>query len=265
MFKKPFRIDLLKNNLFVQNSPKIQNWFETWFNSPYYHILYINRDNQEAQEFITRLLSVLNPPEKATILDLACGKGRHAIFLHKLGYEVTGTDLSESSIKWANQFKAPGLNFLVKDMRQPIENQKFNCIFNLFTSFGYFNDSIDNLKVLRAANLMLKKNGCLVIDFLNVHFIKKHLIEKETIKREWIVFHISREIKDGMIHKTIKFNDKNKSYEFTELVQALDLEDFNVLLNESDLFIYKTFGNYNMQPFDPELSDRLILICKKKT
>ena len=248
----------------MQNEPKIQNWFETWFNSPYYHILYINRDNREAQEFITKLLSVLNPPKRAAILDLACGKGRHAIFLHKLGYDVTGTDLSESSIKWANQFKAPGLNFLVKDMRQPIENQKFNCIFNLFTSFGYFDDSADNLKVLQAANQMLYNKGCLVIDFLNVHFIKKHLIAEETIKREDIIFHISREIKDGMIHKTINFDDEDKSYEFIEYVQALYLEDFKVLLDDSDLFIYKTFGNYNMQPFDPEKSDRLILICKKK-
>ena len=249
----------------MQNSSKIQNWFETWFNSPYYHILYINRDIKEAQEFLTKLLSVLNPPEKAKILDLACGKGRHAVFLHKLGYDVTGTDLSESSINWANQFRVPGLKFLVKDMRQPIENHKFNCIFNLFTSFGYFNDRVDNLKVLKSANQMLDKNGCLVIDFLNVHFIKKHLIAEEKIEREGIIFHIEREIKDGLIHKTIKFNDNRKSYEFIEYVQALDLEDFNLLLDESGLFIFKTYGNYSMQPFNPEESDRLILICKKKT
>ena len=249
----------------MQNSSKIQNWFETWFNSPYYHILYINRDIKEAQEFLTKLLSVLNPPEKAKILDLACGKGRHAVFLHKLGYDVTGTDLSVSSINWANQFRVPGLKFLVKDMRQPIENHKFNCIFNLFTSFGYFNDRVDNLKVLKSANQMLDKNGCLVIDFLNVHFIKKHLIAEEKIEREGIIFHIEREIKDGLIHKTIKFNDNRKSYEFIEYVQALDLEDFNLLLDESGLFIFKTYGNYSMQPFNPEESDRLILICKKKT
>ncbi len=248
----------------MQNLPKIQNWFETWFNSPYYHILYINRNNREAQEFLIKLLSILNPPEKAKILDLACGKGRHAIFLHKLGYDVTGTDLSESSINWANQFKAPGLKFMVKDMRQPIANIHFNCIFNLFTSFGYFNDSADNLKVLKAANQMLEKNGCLVIDFLNVHFIKKHLIAEERVKRNGIDFHINRKIKDGIIHKKIRFNDKNKPYEFIEYVQALYLEDFKELLDESDLFIHKIFGNYKMQSFDPEKSDRLILICKKK-
>ena len=97
-----------------------------------------------------------------------------------------------------------------------------------------------------------------------LHFIKKHIIAEEKINREGLVFHINREIKNGMIHKTIKLNDKNKSYEFIEYVQALDLEDFKVLLDESDLFIYKTFGSYSMQAFDPEKSDRLILICKKK-
>lgn len=265
MFKKSFSYRFAQNfNLFMQNGPKIQNWFKTWFNSPYYHILYMNRDNKEAQEFITKLLAVLKPLENARILDLACGKGRHSIFLHKLGYDVTGTDLSVSSISWANQFKAPGLNFLVQDMRHPIENHKFDYIFNLFTSFGYFNDRNDNLKVLNAANQMLDKNGCLIIDFLNVHFIKKHLIAEEKVKREGIDFNIRREVKDGMIHKTINFQDRGKSFEFIEYVQALDLEDFKILLDESDLYTHRIYGNYKMQPFDSEKSDRLILICKKK-
>lgn len=248
----------------MKNEPKIQNWFETWFNSPYYHILYKNRDHEEAERFISNLLAVLKPSTKAKILDLACGKGRHALFLHKLGYDVVGTDLSESSIKWAKQFEAERLKFFVNDMRQTIKSSKFDCIFNLFTSFGYFYNSDDNLKVLIAANQMLKKNGCLVIDFLNVHYIKQHLISKETIEREGIVFHISREINNGMIVKTIKFNDHNKSYKFMESVQAFTVEDFEFLLSKSGLFIHKIYGNYNMEDFNIEDSDRLILICKHK-
>jgi SAM-dependent methyltransferase len=248
----------------MQNEAKIQNWFETWFNSPYYHILYKNRDNKEAQLFLTNLLAELNPPKKATILDLACGKGRHAIFLHKLGYDVTGTDLSESSIQWARQFEEGGLKFLVKDMRNPIENVKFNCIFNLFTSFGYFDNSKDNIKVLRAAHQMLEPNGCLVIDFLNVHYVKKHFVSEEVIKRNGITFHIHRKFKADQIQKQIRFTDKNIIYEFTEYVQALELDDFKDLLDQTDMYIYKAFGNYKMDAYDPDNADRLILICKKR-
>jgi SAM-dependent methyltransferase len=248
----------------MQNRAKIQNWFETWFNSPYYHVLYKNRDNTEAKVFLTNLLSVLHPPKNAAILDLACGKGRHAIFLHKLGYNVTGADLSESSIRWASQFEEDGLKFLVKDMRSPVENVKFNCIFNLFTSFGYFNNTQDNIKVLCAANQMLEPNGCLVIDFLNVHFVKKHFISEEIIERNGITFHINREFKADQIQKQIRFTDKNMSYEFTEYVQALELDDFKDLLDQANMYVYKAYGNYQMEAYDPDKSDRLILICKNK-
>jgi SAM-dependent methyltransferase len=248
----------------MKNGTKIQNWFETWFNSPYYHVLYKNRDYTEARVFLTNLLTEINPKKNASILDLACGKGRHAIFLHKLGYNVTGTDLSKSSIQWAGQFEEPGLKFMVKDMRAPIENVKFNCIFNLFTSFGYFDNSKDNIKVLRAANQMLETNGCLVIDFLNVHYVRNHFVSEETIDRNGLIFHINREFKDDQIQKTIRFTDKDKSYEFTEYVQALDLGNFKDLLAQADMYIYKTFGNYQMETYNPDTSDRLILICKKK-
>lgn len=249
----------------MQNGAKIQNWFETWFNSPYYHLLYQHRDDREAQKFLNNLLAVLKPPQKAAILDLACGKGRHAVFLHKQGFNVMGTDLSKSSINWAKQFENTGLKFLVNDMRVPLKNKKFNCIFNLFTSFGYFDKRKDNLKVLSAANQLLEQNGCLVIDFLNVIFVKKNIIKEEQIDRNGLVFHINRKIEDGQIQKRIRFTDKNKSYDFTEYVQALSLADFEDLLEQANMFIHNIYGDYQMQAFNPEYSDRLILICKKKS
>ena len=50
------------------------NWFESWFNTPYYHILYKDRNDSEAQLFMDNLVHYLNLPEQGTILDLACGK-----------------------------------------------------------------------------------------------------------------------------------------------------------------------------------------------
>ena len=73
-------------------------WFKDWFNSPYYHLLYANRDNKEAAEFIDKLIDHLKPAPGATMLDVACGKGRHSIHLAEKGFDVTGIDLSEESI-----------------------------------------------------------------------------------------------------------------------------------------------------------------------
>ena len=72
-------------------------WFQSWFDTPYYHILYKHRDFKEAEDFIKNLVSYLNIDTDDSILDLACGKGRHSIFLNTLGYNVTGLDLSKNN------------------------------------------------------------------------------------------------------------------------------------------------------------------------
>ena len=63
-------------------------WFETWFDTPYYHILYKDRDFAEAENFISLLIKYLKLPENSKIIDLACGKGRHSIFLNQLGLSL---------------------------------------------------------------------------------------------------------------------------------------------------------------------------------
>ncbi len=65
---------------------------------PYYHQLYFNRDDKEAAAFIDKLIEHLKPAPGATMLDVACGKGRHSIQLAGKGFDVTGIDLSEDSI-----------------------------------------------------------------------------------------------------------------------------------------------------------------------
>jgi len=248
----------------MQNVSKNSEWFKTWFDSPYYHKLYKDRNDVEAQAFLRNLLNKIKAPEKAKILDLACGRGRHSRFLSSLGFNVTGSDLSPSSIEWAKKYESDHLHFLVQDMREPIEGGHFNCIFNLFTSFGYFTNRNDNIKVLSSVHKMLNKEGCFVIDFLNVAKIIDSLIEKECKRVEGLDFSIERRVENGMIIKEIRFEDAGVQFQFTEKVQAFCLNDFKSMLSESGFIIKGIFGDYNMNVFDEELSDRLILICKKK-
>ncbi|MFS8082300.1 MAG: class I SAM-dependent methyltransferase, partial [Ginsengibacter sp.] len=116
----------------AENSP----WFKEWFNSPYYHKLYFNRDKVEAADFINRLVGYLNPPADSKMLDMACGKGRHSIQLASKGFDVTGVDLSEDSILSAKKFENNHLHFFVHDMRLPFWINYFDYGFNFFTSFG---------------------------------------------------------------------------------------------------------------------------------
>ena len=125
-----------------------KDWFSDWFNTKYYHILYKNRNDDEAQIFMRNITSFLNLKKQTHILDLPCGKGRHAVYLNSLGYKVTGGDLSENSIEYAKQFENDSLLFRIKDMRQGFEYQ-YDAIFNLFTSFGYFDTDEEDILVLK--------------------------------------------------------------------------------------------------------------------
>jgi SAM-dependent methyltransferase len=224
-------------------------------------VIYKDRDYIEAQVFMDNLTEYLNLPEEARILDLACGKGRHSIYLNQLGYDVTGADLSENSIKAASQFANDKLHFKVHDMRLSFED-KFDAIFNLFTSFGYFENEADNMTTLKAIRDSLSEYGFAVIDFMNVDYVLDNLIPEETKTVDGIDFHIKRYEKDHHIYKEISFSDQGKDFHFVEKVHALRLADFEKMMEESEINLLDVFGDYKLRKFYKSQSERLILIFK---
>lgn len=243
------------------NNQQSNSWFASWFDTPYYHILYKDRDYEEAQQFMDNLTHYLNLPEDAKILDLACGKGRHSIYLNSLGFDVTGSDLSENSIKEASKDANDTLHFKVHDMRDSFE-EKYDAIFNLFTSFGYFENDADNLKTLISIKESLTEYGFAVIDFMNVDFVIDNLVPSEIKTVEGIDFHIKRYVKDNHIFKEIDFEDKGEKFHFTEKVQALRLSDFEAMMEEAGIFLLDVFGDYKLRTFYKNQSERLIMIFK---
>lgn len=237
------------------------DWFTSWFNTPYYHILYKDRNDADAQLFMQNITQFLQLSKETHILDLPCGKGRHSVYLNSLGYRVTGGDLSENSIVHAKQFENDRLRFVVKDMRQSFRGQ-YNAIFNLFTSFGYFENDAEEILVLKNMKNSFLEDGVLVLDFLNVEKVKASLVKKEVKTVDGIDFHIEREIKDGFITKHISFSDQNEDYSYTEHVKYLDLEKFKTYFTAAGLTLQHVFGDYQLSEFDPQTSDRLILVAK---
>ena len=245
----------------TNNQPQSNNWFASWFDTPYYHILYKDRDEEEAEFFMDNLVHYLNLPEDAKILDLACGKGRHAFHLNQLGFDVTGADLSANSIAEAKEMATGSLHFQVHDMREQFD-EKFDAIFNLFTSFGYFEDDNDNLKTLTAMRDSLTETGFAVIDFMNVNYVIANLVPEEVKTVDNIDFHIKRYVKDGHIFKEIDFEDQGQKFHFTERVQALTLENFESMMEEAGIYLLDIFGDHKLRKFHKTESERLIMIFK---
>jgi len=237
-------------------------WFDSWFDTKYYHILYKNRNYFEAENFINQLIDFLNPKKGSIFLDIACGKGRHSKFIHNKGYKVVGFDLSRQSISYAKKFKKIGLEFYTHDMRENFKTDYFDYALNLFTSFGYFDNKSDELKALKSSANNLKPKGTLVIDFLNKEQVISNLIPCETKKIENIQFLISKRIENNQVIKNIDFEDNGKKYSFQESVKLLGIKDFEWYLNEVGLKITHTFGSYNLDEYSDK-SQRLIIIAEK--
>jgi SAM-dependent methyltransferase len=249
-----------KPTIINQEQPD-QTWFSSWFDTPYYHILYKDRNYREAQVFVDNLTHYLNLPEKAKVLDLACGKGRHSIYLNQLGFDVLGADLSENSIAQAAKNENDTLQFKVHDMREPFE-EKYDAIFNLFTSFGYFENDEDNLTTLKAIKESLSEYGFAVIDFMNVAQVVNTLVPEETKTVDDIDFYIKRYLKDGYVFKEIDFEDKGQKFHYIEKVRALTLQDFETLMEEAGIYLLDIFGDYKLKKFHKTESERLIMIFK---
>lgn len=239
-----------------------QAWFANWFDTPWYHLLYNNRSHEEAASFIQNLIQLLNPPSGAKALDLACGKGRHSITLHHLGMHVTGVDLSPASILEASEKATDGLQFKVHDMRLPLA-ARFDYIFNLFTSLGYFETVEEDLEVFRSISAMLAPQGVAIIDFMNAEKVIQNLVPEEIQERGSIKFSIKRVVtEDNIIRKHIQVITEEGVFDFEERVRGYRLADFEMLVLKSGLKIHQTFGNYGLSPFSASDSDRLILVIK---
>jgi len=241
-----------------------KEWFGEWFDSPYYHILYKHRDHEEARAFIDNLCLHFRFNMDHHILDLACGKGRHSIYLNQKGFRVTGIDLSPENIRYARKYANESLDFFEHDMRKVFREEEYDFILNLFTSFGYFDTKKENQQAISAAAAALKPGGHFLIDFLNPYCIIHNLVPSEEKLIDGIEFHVSRQVsEDGFILKDIQFTTDGDSFKFQEKVKAIRQVEFRQYFENAGLKVIKMFGDYNLTDYNRERSVRMIFILEK--
>ncbi len=240
-------------------------WFKDWFNSPYYHQLYFNRDEKEAAAFIDKLIDHLKPPAGSTMLDVACGKGRHSIHLAEKGFDVTGIDLSKDSINEALQHQRENLHFFMHDMRLPFRINYFDYAFNFFTSFGYFKTRREHDNAIRTIAQAIRGNGFFVMDYLNVHYAEDNLVHRFEKEIEGVNYFITKWFDETHFYKKIQVEDEalKEPLIYTEKVAKFSLGDFTEMFAYQGMQIQEVFGDYNFTGYDVNKSPRLIMIAKK--
>ena len=245
---------------------KKENWFQDWFNSPYYHKLYADRDEREAGDFIEALLNHLRPPADARMLDVACGRGRHAKILASKGYDVTGIDLAPANIDYALRSAGDQLQFYQQDMRMPFWINYFDYAFNFFTSFGYFKTEREHVTAIRNISHSLRNRGVFVLDYLNAEWVQERLVPASEKKKGSVTFLLTRWSDKTHFYKSIRIRDTDlpEELEFIERVARFSLDDFEKMFQANSLIIQEVFGDYQLQAYEPKRSPRLILIAKKE-
>ncbi|MBY0084735.1 MULTISPECIES: class I SAM-dependent methyltransferase [Brevibacillus] len=243
-----------------------EEWFERSFREDYV-LVYRHRDDSAADGEIANLLERLPVKDTGRVLDLCCGSGRHSRALARRGYEVVGVDLSPVLLQLAEEQNTyPQLSFARCDMRDIPFREEFDIVVNLFTSFGYFSTDEENANVIRNMAQALKKNGEVVIDFLNAAYVIDNLVPHSTKEVSGMLIKEERWIQDGFVKKRILISDEssNEPREYMEQVRLFSAQQMIAMLTEAGFEKIQVFGNYLFEEYVAHESPRMIFYAVKQ-
>lgn len=236
-------------------------WYEDWFNEDYIK-LYEYRNTEEAKKQIAFLEKNLLLNGSETILDLGCGIGRHSGLFGNKGYKVVAVDTSPTFIQEAQRHNpnAQNVKFQIRDMRYLEGLGKFDLVISMFTSFGYFENDSDNLRVLKETFHALNSKGKFFLDFLNPPYVIKNLVPQEQKEIDGEVIVITRNIANEKVIKKIAFPKRT----YYEIVKLYNKETIENMLQAEGFEIVKIWGDYDESPWSED-SPRQLIFARKAT
>ncbi|MBF0586212.1 class I SAM-dependent methyltransferase [Prosthecochloris sp. N3] len=252
------------------NRQHSSGWFADWFNHPLYLRLYSHRDETEAKRCVDTILGIVRPPldhpSSYRIMDIACGAGRHALEFARKGFSVTANDLSPYLLQCARvqagEEHLP-LTCTQQDMRAVSDENAFDLVVQLFSSFGYFDSPDDDRLVVRNVFRALAKGGWYVLDLINPAPLKKNLRphSRKTIDNLSVDEH--RRIHGDRVIKDITITSPEETLEFSESVRLFPPQGIAALLEEEGFRNISMIGDYAGSPFNPETSPRMLVFCSR--
>jgi SAM-dependent methyltransferase len=238
-------------------------WYKEWFDTEYYHLLYNNRNDKEAADFIRAISDYLNLEAGISVADIACGKGRHTRVLAELGFMAHGYDLSEKNIAFAKAQKTAGTKYFVHDMRKAFDKNNFSVAFNLFTSFGYFDSALEDFESVANIFDMIEARGFFVQDYINAFPFIKNMPASGQETRGDVVFDYQKNYDGVFIHKSIDVSDRGEVHRFEEKIKVYTQEKLCDIHNRAGFEVVEVFGDYNLSAFDAAKSPRIVVVSKK--
>jgi ubiquinone/menaquinone biosynthesis C-methylase UbiE len=243
-------------------------WYVSAFNQSYLK-RYQHRSEDAARAEVNFALSKLNLPNGAVILDLCCGAGRHSRALAARGFNVVAIDLSADLLKEAARQPRSSrgtIKYVRADMRRlPIPDHMIDGAISMFTSFGYFPNDEQNIRVLREVSRVLKPGASFLMDYFNITATLKTLVPESEKNIDGIQLLEKRryDSKNKRLIKTIRAVHGNRTETFRESVRAYSLSELKALFKTAGLTIKTVFGNLSGAPFHASSSPRCVLLATK--
>jgi SAM-dependent methyltransferase len=233
-------------------------WYQEWFGEEYLE-LYAHRDENEARQQVAFFRDQCGQVD-GSVLDLACGMGRHMQELQADGYHAVGCDLSYTLLRTGIREYGP-MPVARADMRHlPFCDGVFGALVNFFTSFGYFSSEDENQQVVREMARVLATGAHFLFDYLNVHRELEKLVQREARETPMGTVQIERWFDpfDRSFNKRIVIGEKR----YLERVRGYDLDEISAMFASCHLSIRAAFGDFDGSPFD-HAAPRLILVGSK--
>jgi len=201
------------------------------------------------------------------VLDLCCGLGRISAELARMGYAVTGVDITESFLNAAKEdanYENLDIEYIKSDAREFVRPDYFDTIINLYISFGYFSDPDDDLKVLRNVYASLKKGGAFIIETLGKEIAARDFIEAEWFERAGGVLLTEYEPLDSWTFLKNRWIiiKNNKRVDKTFVQRLYSASELRALLQKAGFEKIDIYGDWDESEYNQH-ANKLIIVCKK--
>ena len=220
-----------------------------------------------APEEVELAVNLLDLRPGASVLDLCCGVGRHAVEFASRGFLVTGLDRTPEYLSKARERardEGLSIDFIQGDMRIFHLSQTCDAVVNMFTSFGFFEDPGDDRKALACMLEALRPGGVMLMDTVGKEPLAADFCEKDWFEVDGAVVLRESFILDGWSKTRSRYikleGDSREEAEFT--LRLYSGAELKALILDCGFEVVELFGNLAGAPYDHN-ADRLIAVAKK--